>query len=118
MYTDVRHWEEIVDFVDKNGGPKESYILKLIFKCTLEQDELEEEFMGIYKHGQIVNDSIYGQISYNCCLSNTFKLKHGHNGKAIVVEIMRVTGKETDQPGIGPRKVIPLAVLRLYVSSC
>jgi len=41
-YTDVRHWEELVDFIDKNGGPKELYILRSIFKCTLEQDELEE----------------------------------------------------------------------------
>jgi hypothetical protein len=27
LYTDVRHWEELVDFIDKNGGPKEPYIL-------------------------------------------------------------------------------------------
>jgi len=41
-YTDVRHWEELVDFIDKNGSPKEPYILTSMFKCTLEQDELEE----------------------------------------------------------------------------
>jgi len=63
--TDVRHWEEMVDFIDKNGGPKESYILTSILKCTLEQDKLEEEYFGIYKHGQMINDPIYGQISYN-----------------------------------------------------
>jgi len=22
LYTDVRHWEELVDFMDKNGDPK------------------------------------------------------------------------------------------------
>ena len=42
-YTDVRHWEELVDFIDKNGGPKEPYVLKSMFKCTLEKHELEEE---------------------------------------------------------------------------
>jgi len=41
-YTDVRHWEELVDLIDKNGSPKEPYILTSMFKCTLEQDELEE----------------------------------------------------------------------------
>jgi hypothetical protein len=118
MYTDVRHWEEFVDFVDKNGGPKESYILKLMFKCTLEHDELEAEFMGIYKHGQIMNNSIYGQISYNCCLSNAFKLKLGHNVMIFVIEMMRATGKETAEYVIRPTKVIPLAVLRLDMSNC
>jgi len=42
-YTDVRRWEELVDFIHNNGGPKELYILTLMFKCTLEQDELEDE---------------------------------------------------------------------------
>ena len=37
-YTDVRQWEELVDFIDKNGGPKEPYVLKSMFRCTLEQD--------------------------------------------------------------------------------
>jgi len=27
-YTDVRHWEELVDFINKNGGPKDPYIFK------------------------------------------------------------------------------------------
>jgi hypothetical protein len=117
-YTDVRHWEELVDFIDKNGGPKEPYVLKSMFKCTLEQDELEEEYMGIYKHGQMINDPIYGQISYNCCLSNAFKLKLGHNLKIFVLEMKRATGKEIAEHVIRPTKVIPLAVLRLDVSNC
>jgi len=50
-YTDVRPWEELLDFIDKNDGLKEPYILTSMFKCTLEQDELEEEDMGLYKHG-------------------------------------------------------------------
>ena len=42
--------------------------------------------MGIYEHGQIINDLIYGQILYNCCLSNAFKLRLGHNVKIFVGE--------------------------------
>ena len=72
LYTDVRHWEELVDFIDKNSGLKEPYILTSMFKCTLEQDELEEKYMGIFTHRQMIKDPIYGLISYNCCLSKTF----------------------------------------------
>jgi hypothetical protein len=115
---DVRHWEELVDFIDKNGGSKEPYILTYIFKCTLEQDELEEEYMGIYKHGQMINDHIYGQILFNCCRSNAFKLNLGHNVKIFVVEMKRATGKEIAEHVIRPTKGIPLAVLRLDVSNC
>ena len=71
-HTDVTHWEELVDFIHKNGGPKEPYILNMMFRCTLEQEEWDEECMGLYTHVQMVNDPIYGQISYNCCLSNAF----------------------------------------------
>ena len=83
-----------------------------MFKCTLEQDELEEENMGIYKHGQMINDHIYDQIWYHCCLSNSFKLKLGHNVKTFVVEMMRATGKETGEHVIRQTKVIALAVFR------
>jgi len=117
-YTDVKHWEELVDFIDKNGGPKEPYILRSMFKRTLEQDELEEVYMGIYKYGRMINDLIYGQISYNCCLSNAFKLKLGHNEEIIVVDMMKATGQETAEHVIRPTKVIPLAVSRLDVSYC
>jgi hypothetical protein len=91
-YTDMRHWEEVVDSINKNGGPKEPYILRSRFKCTLDQNELEEDFMGIYTHRQMINDPIYGQISYNCCLSNAFKLKLGHNEMIFVLEMMRRPG--------------------------
>jgi len=77
-----------------------------MFKCTLEQDELEEEYMGIYKHGQMINDPIYGQILYNYCLSNAFKLKLGHNVKLFVVGMMRATGKEIAEHVIRLTKVI------------
>jgi len=37
-YSVVRHWEELVNFIDKNSDTKEPYILKSMFKCNLEQD--------------------------------------------------------------------------------
>ena len=106
-YTDVRHSELPLDFIDKNGGQKEPYILTSMFKCTLEQHQLEEEYMESYTHGQMINNPIYGQILYNCCLSNAFKSKLGHNVKLFVVEMMRATGKENAEHGIGPANIIP-----------
>jgi len=38
MCTDVRQWEELIDFIDKNRGPKEPYILTSMFKCTMVPD--------------------------------------------------------------------------------
>jgi len=85
-YTDVRDRKELIDFINKNGGPKELYIMTSMCKCTLEQNELKEEYMGLYINGQMIMDPIYGQIWYNCCLSKAFKLKLGHNPKIILVE--------------------------------
>jgi len=45
------------------------------------QEELDEEYMGLYAPGQMINDPLYGQISYNSSLSNAFKLKLGHISK-------------------------------------
>jgi len=74
-YTDVRHWDELIDFINKNGRPSEPYILTSKFKCTLEQAELDEEYMGLYIMEQMITDPIYGQIWSNCCLPNPLKLK-------------------------------------------
>jgi len=41
-FTDVRHQEELSDFIDSKRGPKEPYIMTSMVKCTLEQAELEE----------------------------------------------------------------------------
>ena len=107
LYINMRHWEELVDFIDKNCSPKESYILTAMFKCTLEQDKVEEEYIGLYTHMQMINDGIYGQISYNCCLSNALKLELEHNVKICWVEMMTATEKEIAEHVIMPRKVIP-----------
>jgi hypothetical protein len=106
-YTDVRNWEELIDFINKHGCPKEPYTLTFRFKCTLENDELEEEFVGLYTNGQMVTDPIYGQISYNCCILNSFKLQLGHDSKTFLPEIQRVTRKEIAEYIIRPAKVIP-----------
>jgi len=42
----------------------------------------------------MINDPIYGQILYNCCLSNAFKLKLGHNEMIFGLEMMK-------KPGVG-----------------
>jgi len=78
---------------------------------------MEEEYMGIYKHRRMISDPIYGQISYNCCLSNAFKLKLGHSVKIFVLEMKRATGKKTTEHVIRTTKVISLAVFRLDVSN-
>jgi hypothetical protein len=83
----MRHCEKLIDFIDKNGGQKEPYIMSSIFKCTLERNVLEEEYMGLYSNGQMIMDPIYGQISFNCCLSEAFKLKLGHNPRILLVEM-------------------------------
>jgi len=62
-YTDVRYNEELIDFIDKNRCPEEPYILPSRFNCTLEQKELDKEYMGLYTNRQIKLNTIYGQIS-------------------------------------------------------
>jgi len=106
-YTDVRHWEELIDFIDKNRGPKEPYIMTSMFKSTLGQAELEDKYMGLYTNGQMIMDPIYGQISYTGCHSNGFKLKLGQDSKQNLVERMRATEKESAEHVIRLAKEIP-----------
>ena len=71
-YPDVSHWEELIDFIEKNCGPKDPYCLTAIYKCTLLQEELYEEYMRFYAPGQMMNDPLNHQISSNSSLSNAF----------------------------------------------
>jgi hypothetical protein len=103
----VRHWEELIDFMDENEGRKEPYINTSMAKCTLEQDKLDDQYMGLYTNGQKIMDPIYGQILYNCCLSIAFKLKFQHNSKIFLVEIKRATEKDIAKDVIRPRTFIP-----------
>jgi hypothetical protein len=111
-YTEVRHWEELIEFINKNGCAKEPYTLTSRCKCTLEKDELDEEYMGLYTNVQMITDPIYGQISYNCCLSNAFKLKLGHDPIIFLVETKRATVKEIAEHAIRQAKVIPASPVK------
>ena len=62
LYTDVRHWEELINFIEKNCTQKEQYCLTALYKCNLMQLELDEKYMGLYAPGQMMNDHPYGQI--------------------------------------------------------
>jgi len=68
-YTDVRQWEELTDLIEKNCSPKEPYCLTALYKCNLTQEEFDKEYMGVYAPGQMMNDPLYDQISYNSSLS-------------------------------------------------
>jgi len=52
LYTDVGHWEELSDCIDWNAGPKEPYVWTSTFMYILEQDELDEDCMGLYTNGK------------------------------------------------------------------
>jgi len=106
-YTDVTHWDELLDFIEINCSPKEAYCLTAIYKCNLKQEELDEEYMGSYTPGQIMNDPLYGQISYYSSLSNAFKLKLGHDVKQFFVDMKAATGKDIAEHVMRPAKVIP-----------
>jgi len=106
LYPDVRHWEELIDLIEKNCGPIEPYYLTALYKCNLTQEELDEEYMGLYTPGQILNDPLYGQISYNSSHSNAFKLKLGHNEQLLLPKMKAATGKNIAEHVIRPAKVI------------
>ena len=110
-YSAVRHWEEWIDFIEQNCSPKEPYRLTAIYKCHLMQEEMKEDYMGLYAPGQMMNDPLYGQISYNSYLSNVFKLKLGHDVKLFLVDMNAATGKDIAEHIIRPVKVIPASFL-------
>jgi hypothetical protein len=117
-YTDVRHWEELIDFIEQNCSPKEPYSLTAIYKCNLTQEELDEEYMGLYAPGQTMNDRLSGQISYNSSLSNVFKLKLGYDVKLFLVEMKAATGKDIAEHVIRPVKVIPASLVPVSYAHC
>lgn len=89
IYTDVRHWEELIDFIHSNARMIEPYIQTLMCKCTLEQDNLDDEYKRLYTHRKMMNEPIHGQILYNCCVLNSCKVKLGHNPKIYLVEMKK-----------------------------
>jgi hypothetical protein len=71
---------------------------------------LDEEYIGRYTPGQMLNDPLYDQISYNSPLSKAFKLKLGHNVKVFLIEMKAATGKNIAEHIIKPAKVIPASL--------
>ena len=110
LYRDMRHWEELIDFIEHNCSLKEPSCLTAIYICNLTQEELDEEYMGLYAPGLMTIDHLYGHLSYNSSLSNPFKLKLGHNLKLFLVEMKVATGKDIAEHGIRPAKVIPASL--------
>jgi len=60
----------------------------------------------------MMNDHLYGQISYNCSLSNAFKSKLGHNLKLLLLEMKPATGTDVAEHVIRPAKVILASLIR------
>jgi len=112
-YTDVRQWEELLDFIKQKCSPKEPYCLTAIYKCTLTREGLDEEYMGLYAHGQMMNDRLYIHISYNSSVSNAFKLKLGYNLKLFLVEMKAATRKDIVENVIRLAKVIPTSLVQV-----
>ena len=63
--------------------------------------------MGLYAPGQMMNDPLYGQLSYDSSLSYMFKLKLGHNVKQLLIELKEATGKDIAQHEMRAAKIIP-----------
>jgi len=74
------------------------------------QEELDEEYMGLYAPGQMMNDCLYGQISYNSSPSHAFKLNLEPNLKLYLVEMKAATGKDIVEHIFRPLKVIPASL--------
>jgi len=110
-YTDVRHWEELIDFIEHNRSPKEPYCVTVIYMCNITQEEFDEKYMKLYAPGQMMNDHLYGQISSNSSLSNTLKLKLGHYLKLFLVELKAATGKNIAEHVMKLAKVIPASLV-------
>jgi len=71
--------------------------------------------MGLYIHWQMMKDPIYGQIMYNCWLSNPLNLKLQHKPRILLVAPQRATGKANARLVTQAVKIPLLAMLRLDV---
>jgi hypothetical protein len=101
-----------------NCSPKEPYYLAVLYKCNLTQEELDEEYMGLYALGQMMHDPLYDQISYNISLSNAFKLKLGHNVNLFLPEMKAATGKENAEHVMRLAEVIPASLVPVKYAHC
>lgn len=62
LYTNVKHWEELIDFIHNNGGQKEVYTLTLMFKFSVTQDKLNEYYIGEMPYGQSILNPCMGRF--------------------------------------------------------
>jgi hypothetical protein len=74
--------------------------------------------MGLYAPGQMMNDPLYDQISYNSSISNAFKLKLGHDVQLCLIEMKAATGKHIAKHVMRPAKVIPTSVVMVSYTHC
>jgi len=118
LYTDVRHCEELIDFIKKNCCTKEPYCLTALYKCNLTQAELNQEYVGLCEPGKMMNDPLHGQISYNSSLSNAFKLQLGHIVNQFLIEMKEATGKDIAEHVMRTAKVIPASLVPVSYANC
>jgi len=67
--------------------------------------------MRLHTLGQMINDPLYGQISYNSSLSNDFKLNLGQDVKLFLVQMKPATGKEIAEHIRRPGKEIAVSLV-------
>ena len=84
----------------------------------LDAEEWDEEYMGLYEQGQMMNDPLYGQIPYNSSLSDTFKLKLGHDVQQCLVEMEAATGKDIAEHVMRTAKIIPASLVTVSYAHC
>jgi hypothetical protein len=68
---------------------------------------------GAIPTGEMMNDPLYGQISYNSSPCNAFKLKLGYNVKLGCVEIKAATGNNIAEYVIRPAMVLPASLVKV-----
>jgi hypothetical protein len=84
----------------------------------LTQEELEEEYTGIYALGQMMNVPLCSQISYNSSFSNAFKLKEEHDVQQLLAEMKAATGKDMAEHIMRPAEVIPVSLVMENYAHC
>jgi hypothetical protein len=66
----------------------------------------------------MMNEPLYGQMSYNSSLSYAFKLKLGHDVQLFLVEMKAAPGKEIAEHVIRLAKVILASLVMVSYVHC
>jgi hypothetical protein len=118
LFTDVRCWQQLIDFIENNYCPKEPYFATAIYQCNFMQDELDKKHVGLYAPGQMMIVPLYDPISYNSSLSYPFQLKLGHNVNVFVVEMKTATVKDIVEHGMRLAKEFPTSHVKVSYACC